>query len=185
MGIRVHAAIDIGPAARRAERDVAAVVAGGKTLDRHDPHTVRRAGRLKRRQQPGSGARLVVRNRLAHPACGADMKRHGHSGRSFLGRGKGRACGGIVRYPSRSRNPPSAVTYLSRWQVSRLADVGAFAPAALPPSRQLPVASGDLSGHGRGGGCASGSDDRRSHSPCRIPSSPAYKTGTSAASPEA
>ena len=80
--------------------------------------------------------------------------------------------------------PPVRRHVPSRWQVSRLADVRALAPSAFPPSRQMPVAWKDLSGHGRGGGCASASrpdgSQSRSHSLFACP-----KTGTSAASPEA
>jgi hypothetical protein len=68
---------------------------------------------------------------------------------------------GIVQ--SRPRKTPFARD-MSRWQVSRLAD---FEPrlvglAAFPAER--PVAVADLSGHGRGGGCALAPQRRLSHS---------------------
>ncbi|TCP25560.1 hypothetical protein EV656_103316 [Rhodovulum adriaticum] len=66
-----------------------------------------------------------------------------------------RADGGQSRSRTRHRNTPSGYVVL-RWQVSRLADVrrGRLA-VALPSQPCRPVAWGSLSGHGRGGGCAS------------------------------
>ena len=66
---------------------------------------------------------------------------------------------------------PRPVHVVSRWQVSRLADLGAVCPGGHPA---FPAFSGQwqrvtFSGHGRGGGCASGLLGSR---PCRIPFSP-------------
>ena len=66
---------------------------------------------------------------------------------------------------------PRPVHVVSRWQVSRLADLGAVCPDGHPafPAFSGQWLKGDLSGHGRGGGCASGLLGSR---PCRIPFSP-------------
>ena len=72
---------------------------------------------------------------------------------------------------SQTRNTPFARCNSRCWQVSRLADLGAFAPAFahLPGMCQW---RGDLSGHGRGGGCGL-ADSGLSHSLFACP-----KTGT-------
>jgi hypothetical protein len=57
---------------------------------------------------------------------------------------------------SPSRNTPSAGSNTIRWQVSRLAEQDfSFDPHLPDPLGS--VASEDLSGHGRGGGCFKGS----------------------------
>src|SRR5262249_52996435 len=73
-----HAAIDIAPAAGRAQRNRAALIAGRETLDRHDGHAVGRTDVEDRGMEFGAGRGLALSQSLAGAAGDADMKCNGH-----------------------------------------------------------------------------------------------------------
>src|SRR5579872_2980827 len=136
--------VHIGPAARRAERDRATLIAGGKTFDRDHIDAWWRAdpndGLMQQRTRRG----LTFRNRLAGPAGDADVKRDGHRPspkNRTLSAGVGDAADDPERhgFALRRGTPRPPVQETIRWQVSRLAE----RDFSLDPRLPDPKVSGD------------------------------------------
>src|SRR5258706_5068093 len=134
--------VNIGPAAGRAERDRATLVAGGQALDRHHVHAGRRAGMNDGLMQKRTRRGLPLRNGLTGAASDADVKRDGHrpSLKPNTSAGRGDAAGeppDVARFPSRDTPSPGR----RKKPVAGLPAFrgGVFLP--FPPSRALWVSA--------------------------------------------
>ena len=184
--LRAHMAVNIAPLARRRERDGASHC--------HKPRDIQptRISTPSGQSSALSACNKCVPRRVSSPGSGSAPRQVVHTLKIAViapfppvsHRGKGQRESRITNdqsHPSGRRNTPSARNQ-QRWQVSRLADTGDRPTDTRLPNPFGSVARVTSSGHGRAGAAALEAHDPIDRKPCRIPSSPALKTGTSAAS---